>query len=85
MKNRAKKLLRFIKNRWQKRIIMVTHSRFLKLVVAYMIYGDKLTAIDYNNLSYFNSIENAGMAICSYTHHWFKKDEWKLLVWNDLM
>ena len=63
---------------------MVTHSRFLKLVVAYMIYGDKLTASQHNNLSYFNKIENAGMAICSHTSHWFKKDEWKLIVWNDL-
>jgi len=84
LKKRAKKLLSFITRRWQKRIIMVTHSRFLKLVVSYMLYGDKLTAWQYNNLSYFNRIENAGMAICSYTHHWFKKDQWKLLVWNDL-
>lgn len=84
LKKRASKLLRFIKHRRQKRIIMVTHSRFLKLVISYMIYGDKLTASQFNNLSYFNKINNAGMAICTYTHHWFKKDEWKLLVWNDL-
>jgi len=84
LKKRAKKLLQFIKHRWQTRIIMVTHKIFLKIVVSYMLYGDKLTASQYNNLSYFNPIDNAGMAICLYTHHWFKKDEWKLLVWNDL-
>lgn len=84
LKKRAKKLLNFIRSRWQKRIIMVTHSRFLKLVISYMLYGDELTASQFNNLSYFNKINNAGMAICLYTHHFFKKDEWKLLVWNDL-
>ena len=84
LKKRAEKLLSFIKRRWQKRIIMVTHKIFLKMVISYMIYGESLTASQYNNLSYFNPIENAGMAICSYTSHWFKKDEWKLLVWNDL-
>ena len=84
LKKRAKKLLKFISHRWQKKIIMVTHSRFLKLVVAYMLYGDKLTASEYNTLSFFNPASNASMAICSYTHHWFKKDEWKLIVWNDL-
>jgi broad specificity phosphatase PhoE len=84
LKKRAKKLLSFIERRWQKRIIMVTHKIFLKMVVSYIIYGESLTASQYNNLSYFNPIENAGMAICSYTSHWFKKDEWKLLVWNDL-
>ncbi len=84
LKKRAKKLLSYIKWRRQSRIIMVTHKIFLKMVVSYMLYGDALTASQYNNLSYFNPIDNAGMAICSYTSHWFKKDEWKVLVWNDL-
>ncbi|MEK7080940.1 MAG: histidine phosphatase family protein [Patescibacteria group bacterium] len=84
LKARAKKLLAYIGKIRQKRIIMVTHAIFLKMVISYMLYGDKLTASEYNNLSYFNPINNAGMAICSYTHHWFKKDEWKLIIWNDL-
>jgi broad specificity phosphatase PhoE len=84
LKARAKKLLSYIKWRRQKRIIMVTHKIFLKMVMSFMLYGDGLTASQYNNLSYFNPIDNAGMAICSYTHHWFKKDEWKIIVWNDL-
>ena len=84
LKNRASKLLIFIRRRWEKRIIMVTHGIFLKMVIAFMLHGDKLTASEYNNLSYFNPIDNAGMVICSYTTYWFKKSEWKLLVWNDL-
>lgn len=84
LKKRAKKLIGFIESRWQKRIIMVTHSRFLKFFIAYMIYRDKLTASEYNTLSFFNTVKNGGMAICKYTHHWFKKDEWELLAWNDL-
>lgn len=84
LKKRAKKLLAYISRRRQKRIIMVTHGIFLKMVISYMLYGDKLTASQYNTLSYFNPAKNAGMTICSYTPHWFKKDEWKVLVWNDL-
>ena len=84
LKNRAKKLLNYITWRRQSRIIMVTHKIFLKMVIAYMLHGEKLSAIQYNNLSYFNPIDNAGMAICTYTSHWFKKAEWKVLVWNDL-
>ena len=84
LKKRARKLLAYISRRNAKRIIMVTHGIFLKMVVSYMLYGKSLTASQYNNLSYFNPINNASMAICSYTHHWFKKNEWKLLVWNDL-
>ena len=84
LKERAKKLLTYIKKRREKRIIMITHGIFLKMVVSYMLYGESLSASQYNSLSYFNPINNASIAICSYIHHWFKKDEWKLLVWNDL-
>jgi len=84
LKKRAEKLLKYIARRREKRIIMVTHGIFLKMVASYMLYGEKLTASEYNNLSYFNPINNASMAICSYTSHWFKKEEWKILVWNDL-
>lgn len=84
LKKRAKKLLAFISRRYEKRIILVTHGIFLKMVVSYMTYGDSLTASQYNTLSYFNPVNNASMCICSYTHHWFKKNEWEVLVWNDL-
>jgi broad specificity phosphatase PhoE len=84
LKERAKKLLDFISRRYEKRIILVTHGIFLKMVVSYMTHGDSLTASQYNTLSYFNPVQNASMCICSYKHHWFKKNEWKVLVWNDL-
>lgn len=84
LKKRARKLLNFIKWLPQKRIIMVSHGFFLKMVVSYMAYGENLTASQYNTLSYFNPVGNAGIAIVAYTRHWIKKDEWKILVWDDL-
>jgi|SRR3989344_687680 len=84
LKERARKALAYIARRWKKRIIVVTHGIFLKMMASYMLYGDSLTASEYNNLSYFNPIKNASMAICSYTTHWFKPNEWKIIVWNDL-
>jgi len=84
LKNRAKKLLKYIKRRREKQIIMITHGIFLKMVVSYMLYGEKLTASQYNSLSEYNPINNASMAIVSYTTHLFARNEWKLLVWNDL-
>ncbi len=84
LKARAKKLLRYITRRSESRIIMVTHGIFLKMVAAYMTEGDKLTASEYNELSYFNPVNNASMAICAYKTHWFRPNEWRILVWNDL-
>jgi broad specificity phosphatase PhoE len=84
LKARAKKLLKYIKGRPEERMIIVTHKIFLAMVASYMTHGEALTSFEYNTLSYFNPVTNASMAIVSYTHHWFIKDEWKLLVWNDL-
>lgn len=82
LKARAKKLLAYIAHRRERTMIMVTHGIFLEMVVSYMLYGDALTASQYNNLSFFNPVDNASIAICSYTPHWIRKDEWKLIVWN---
>lgn len=83
LKIRAKRLLRFIAGRRQKRMVMVSHAFFIKMVVAYMLHGEKLTASEYNKLAFFNPSDNAGLTICLYVHHWFKKDEWKIIIWNN--
>src|SRR3989344_6031004 len=69
LKKRSKKLLRFIAGRPEERIIMVTHKIFLKTVIAYMLYGKKLSASLENTLSYFNPIDNAGLTIVQYIPH----------------
>jgi hypothetical protein len=63
----------------------VTHSIFVGMVVSYMLRGEKLTASEYNKLSYLNPISNAGLVICTYTTRLFHKPVWKLLVWNDIL
>ena len=90
LKERARKLLEYIKGRPEQRIFMITLGLFLKMVVSYMLLGEKLTASKYNALSYLNPIDNGGITICSYTvqeKSWFKKakEEWKVVVWNDLI
>jgi broad specificity phosphatase PhoE len=89
LKERARLLLEYIKTRPEQRIMMVTHSIFLKMVVSYMLLGEELTASKYNTLSYLNPIDNGGITICSYARadYWFIKsrEEWKLIIWNDLI
>lgn len=82
LKHRAKRLLKFIAGRRHKRIVMVSHAFFIKMVVAYMIHGDKLNASEFNTLSFFNNADNAGLTICLFIPHWFTKNEWKVLTWN---
>ena len=84
LKARAKKLLKYIGTRDERQIIMVTHGIFLKMVVCYMLEGDKLTASEYNKLSYLNPMNNAALTICTRTTRFLRKPKWELLVWNDI-
>lgn len=82
LKMRARNLLRYIEERPEKRLLMVTHGIFLKMFVSYMLFGEKLQESDYVRLSYESGMDNAGVVICSYTTYWFRKPKWKLLLWN---
>lgn len=83
LRNRARDLLHFLEKRRENQIIAVTHGIFLKMVVAYMLYGERLTASDYNKLSFFNPMDNAALTICTCRTRFLKKPKWELLVWNN--
>ncbi len=85
LKKRAKKVLKYIARQNQKRIIVVTHGIFLKVLASYITIGDSLTSLDYEKLSIFNHSENASLTVVTHVPHWFKKDEWEILVWNSVM
>ncbi len=82
LKTRAQKLLHYIEGRPEERIIMVTHRAFLKMILAYMFRGETLNANDFNTMSFFNPIDNAGLTIVKYIPHWFRKAEWQLIALN---
>ena len=84
LRNRARKLLKYIKSRNEDKIIIVTHGIFLKMVICTMLYGDHLSASEYNRLSFFNPMDNAELTVCRFSTHWywFGQDFWELLVWN---
>ncbi len=82
LKKRARNLLKYIEERPENKLLMVTHGIFLKMFVCYMLYGEKMKASDYVRLSYESEMDNAGVVICSYTTYWFRKPKWRLLLWN---
>jgi len=85
LKDRARKLLDYLQNRKEEKILCVTHGIFLTMVIAYMQYRDTLTAQEYVRLSYFNPANNAGITVCRYNPRERKNETggWSLLAWND--
>lgn len=91
LRDRAKQCLNYLESQKDKKILVVTHGIFLKMLIAYMLNRDELTADTYNKLSYFNPSNNAGITVCELQKGWFgstfhqpkPKDRWKLIVWDD--
>ncbi len=86
LKTRAREALKVLSKRREKRILVVTHSIFLKILVAYIVKGEELSASDYNTLSFLNTSGNASITVCEYRKGIFvprREKGWKLIAWDD--
>lgn len=94
LKTRAGYLLKYLSKRPEKKILIITHSIFLKMVAAYIEKGEKLNAKQYNLFSYMNTSNNASITICEYNSGWLGdgiigryfyplEKRWRLVAWDD--
>lgn len=76
--SRAKQTLEFLDSAEQNEIVVVTHGIFLRVLCAYIILGDTLTAEICSNFMHKMSTENTGVTM-------IQNDGkgWKILTWND--
>jgi probable phosphoglycerate mutase len=94
LKDRAKKLLVYLRQRPENKVLVITHSIFLKMVAAYIVHRDDLDAKKYNLLSFTNTSNNASVTVCEYNSGWFgdgwlgrmtnpPEKRWRLIAWDD--
>ncbi len=91
LRDRAKKCLEYLATRKEKKVVVVTHGIFLKMLIAYMLYREKLNAQEYNKLSFLNPANNAGITVCAYETGPFDGEfmapppnkRWKLVSWDE--
>lgn len=69
MRARGLKALAYLTRSISRTTCVVTHHKFLKMLVAAMLYRKHLHASDYVKLSFFNPSGNANLTICEY-HPW---------------
>ena len=78
MRARARDCLEMLRRERAHEVCVVTHSFFLKMLIAYLLYRERLHARDYVKLAFFNTADNASVTICDYrpwerfsaTHGW---------------
>ncbi len=86
MKLRAKKLLRYLAFRPYVRIVCVTHSIFLRMVLGYMQDGENLDVPTYVKLAFLHTVNNAGITLVTY-NPWrmiIGKSGYEIIVFNDV-
>lgn len=85
LKERARKCLHLLARQGARETAVVTHHVFLKIFVAYLLYGDQLHAGDFAKLSFFNVSDNAGITICEYSPWKFFSPThgWRVISFNE--
>jgi broad specificity phosphatase PhoE len=80
LKVRGKKCLKYLAWHGRRETCVVTHHAFLKMLLCYMLYGERLHASDFIKLSFFNPAENGGITICTY-YPWTRR--WTIEGYNE--
>ncbi|MHB8710181.1 MAG: histidine phosphatase family protein [Minisyncoccota bacterium] len=66
---RAQTCIKFLIRQSAHETAVITHHYFLKMLVAYFLYHERLHAADFVKLSFFNFSDNAGITVCEF-HPW---------------
>jgi len=84
LKKRARKALRYLARQHHKRVVVVTHGIFLKMLIAYLLYRNDLHAPDWVKLSFFSPADNAAITLCAYypLRRFGRTRGWEVLSYN---
>lgn len=85
LKKRARACIHLLALQGARETAIVTHHVFLKMLIAYMLYRERLTAADFAKLAFFNFSDNATITICEF-RPWkllSKTRGWKVVSYNE--
>lgn len=85
LKARARKCLNLLARQGVDGSVIVTHHVTLKMLLAYILYREKLHASDFVKLSFLNISDNATVSICEYRplRALTKSRGWSIVSYNE--
>jgi broad specificity phosphatase PhoE len=75
---RAKKAIQYLESLEDSQIMVVSHGKFLRFILAYVVLGDSLTAEQFALFAHRVRMSNTGITIINNPAGY-----WQLLSWND--
>jgi probable phosphoglycerate mutase len=83
LKSRAFKFLTYMENLPEEDILIVTHGIFMRMIVASIIFGEKLTPEEYWEIFISLQTNNTGITLLEYSPDKNGILKWFLISWND--
>lgn len=78
LKERAEKALKYILNREEENILIVTHGGILKMMLSVIVFNDKITPEIFKRMDYMFGTSNTGISLVE-----FNDLGWYVKTWND--
>lgn len=82
LKERARKALKYLAERPEEDILVVTHGFFIRIIMALVLFGDTLTGDECTRCICIFHMENAGITVIVHDKENLKTPWW-LWIWND--
>lgn len=82
LKSRARMAMEHLVSRPENHILVVTHSIFMRILLAYLVMGESLTALECRQFMRTMITENTCISIFGYNPS-FDWKPWTLHAWND--
>jgi probable phosphoglycerate mutase len=82
LRDRARKALQFLADRPEESIAVVTHGFFMRIVLAYVVFRERLTGKECELVMRTFHMENTGLTIVKYAGA-DKEPPWWVWTWND--
>ena len=80
LKSRANHILVILLSKKEENIVCVSHAGIIKMILALMIFGEKLTPQVYWDFKYHLHSDNTGITVCKYSEN----HGWWVTSWNDI-
>ncbi len=84
---RAQKLLRFLEQRREENIVVVTHATYMRFILTCIVFGKEATVQQLEKMYDAFRVHNTGITVCKYGEGMrglYKKDKyWWVVTWND--
>ena len=79
---RGKKALHFLLDLPSNNTVVITHGRFLRMIMGLILFGDNLTPAEFATLTLVLKSQNTGITLATHSKE-NPSGGWQMLTWND--